>query len=120
MSAIMKFLAGFMRQWFGGFFWFFFLLFRKCLVICVKLLQFERYCASEEIPCFLCGFTPLLREVPCVHIYFLYKIYLKMLITRSGVKILLWIEKYLALLVHCTKNTVNGNWTVTVAQDVLY
>lgn len=41
--------------------------------------------------------------------------YLKMLITRSGVKILLWTEKYLALLVHCTKNTVNGNWTVAVA-----
>lgn len=43
-----------------------------------------------------------------------------MLITRSGVKILLWIEEYLALLVRCTKNTVNGNWTVAVAQNVLY
>lgn len=89
-------------------------------MICVKLLQFERYCTSEEIPCFLYRFTPLLREVPHVHIYFLYKIYLKMLITRSGVKILLWIEEYLALLVRCTKNTVNGNWTVAVAQNVLY
>lgn len=33
---------------------------------------------------------------------------------------LLWIENYLALLVHCTTSTVNGNWTVAVAQNVLY
>lgn len=92
MPAIMGFLASFVHQWFCFviflFYFIFYFLENILLVICVKLLQFGRYCTSEEIPCFLYRFTPLLREVPRVHIYFLYKIYLKMLITRSEVKIL--------------------------------
>lgn len=54
-------------------------------MICVKLPQFKRYCTSEEIPFLKYWLSSLLREMPCVHIYFLYKIYLKMLIINKKI-----------------------------------